>query len=160
MAGDSESRGAQVVSTSVVFTALAVAIVALRLLTRTWIAYSIGPEDWLIILAVVCMSQMIVEISPNRQQALSIVLTVLIGQEVKYGTGRHMDSLSPETAARGLKVRPLHLLDHVSLLTTEQPLFASIPVYIASLTITKCSLILQYIRIFVGKTTRRICWSS
>ena len=114
MAGDSDSRGAQVVSTTVVFTALAVAIVGLRLLTRTWIAYSIGPEDWLIILATVCMSQMMVGILTDRQQLLSIVLTVLIGQEVKYGTGRHMDTLSADTAARGLKVTCPHLLERVS----------------------------------------------
>ncbi|KKY20014.1 putative pth11-like integral membrane protein [Phaeomoniella chlamydospora] len=122
---DSESKGAQVLSTSIIFTAFAAGAVILRLFTRSYIAYSLGPEDYLIATALV----------------LSIALTVLISEEVRYGTGRHLSSLAPNEYPHALK-----------------PLYASVPIYNASLSITKCSLLLQYLRLFPSQKVRRTCW--
>ena len=51
------------------------------------------------------------------------------------------------------------LLPVCSLSNILQPFYASVPIYNASLTCTKVSILLQYLRFFVTKTARRACWA-
>ncbi|KAL5350807.1 hypothetical protein ACLOAV_004378 [Pseudogymnoascus australis] len=74
--------------------------------------------------------------------ATSIALTALTAKQVRYGLGRHQDSLAPEVALENLKA-----------------LWLAIIVYYTSLGFVKSSIIVQYLRIFVDKRMRIICWS-
>lgn len=79
--GDSRSsqeRGPQALITSLVFTALALAIVILRLVTRLLIVKNFGPEDYLIVISM----------------ASSIALAVLICIEFQHGEGHHIDTIA------------------------------------------------------------------
>ncbi|KFY47069.1 hypothetical protein V495_02109 [Pseudogymnoascus sp. VKM F-4514 (FW-929)] len=72
----------------------------------------------------------------------SIALTALTAKQVRYGLGRHQASLAPEVALENLKA-----------------LWQAIIVYYISLGFVKSSIIVQYLRIFVDKRMRTICWS-
>ncbi|OBT41709.1 hypothetical protein VE00_07821 [Pseudogymnoascus sp. WSF 3629] len=74
--------------------------------------------------------------------ATSIALTALTAKQVRYGLGRHQASLAPEVALENLKA-----------------LWLAIIVYYTSLGFVKSSIIVQYLRIFVDRRMRTICWS-
>ncbi|CAD0095143.1 unnamed protein product [Aureobasidium vineae] len=75
--------------------------------------------------------------------ALSVALTALICIEVQNGQGRHYSSVSPE-----------------ELKQLNKAFWASVPVYQASLSLTKISILLQYRRVFVGSDIQRIITGS
>ncbi|KAI4727038.1 hypothetical protein E4T49_05163 [Aureobasidium sp. EXF-10728] len=75
--------------------------------------------------------------------ALSVALTALICIEVQHGQGRHYSSVSPE-----------------ELKQLNKAFWASVPVYQASLSLTKISILLQYRRVFVGSDIQRIIAGS
>ncbi|KAI4754803.1 hypothetical protein E4T52_02282 [Aureobasidium sp. EXF-3400] len=75
--------------------------------------------------------------------ALSVALTVLIGVEVHHGQGRHYSSVSAE-----------------ELKQLNKALWASVPIYQASLSLTKISILLQYRRVFVGSEIQRMITGS
>ena len=51
-----DSKGAGVVSTTVVFTSLSFFFLILRFYTRSWISYSLGAEDWIVAFAQVSLN--------------------------------------------------------------------------------------------------------
>jgi hypothetical protein len=61
---------------------------------------------------------------------------------VKYGMGRHLDTLTP-----------------YELTTSLKPFWASIVVYNLGLFLTKFSILLQYLRIFPYRKFRILCYS-
>ncbi|KAK3643569.1 hypothetical protein LTR56_010079 [Elasticomyces elasticus] len=73
---------------------------------------------------------------------LTIALTVTVCLETKYGNGRHQSTISPEDGVRSL-----------------QALYASIIVYNLALFFCKCSILLQYLRIFPQRHFRFACFS-
>ncbi|KAG9565315.1 hypothetical protein KCU61_g8427, partial [Aureobasidium melanogenum] len=75
--------------------------------------------------------------------ALSVTLTALICVEVQHGQGRHYSSISPE-----------------DLKQLNKAFWASVPVYQASLCLTKISILLQYRRVFVGSDIQRVILGS
>ncbi|KAK0119928.1 hypothetical protein ONS95_011353 [Cadophora gregata] len=72
-----------------------------------------------------------------------IVLVVASGFEVKHGLGKHISEVSPEEFSNMLK-----------------SLFIAIIAYNVALTSIKISIILQYLRVFVGTKIRFWCWAS
>ena len=69
---------------------------------------------------------------------LSIALTICIYLQHQYGLGRHFSTLTEE--------------DFVSLMKT---LYGSIPIYLTGLATTKASIVMQYMRVFVGDRIQR-----
>ncbi|KAF2446259.1 hypothetical protein P171DRAFT_483617 [Karstenula rhodostoma CBS 690.94] len=74
----------------------------------------------------------------NVIQIFSIATSMCQGYEAKNGMGRHIQVLTP-----GQGIRPL------------KALFASIMMYNFGLTLTKASIVLQYMRISIGHNLRR-----
>ncbi|KAF1978356.1 hypothetical protein BU23DRAFT_586851 [Bimuria novae-zelandiae CBS 107.79] len=70
----------------------------------------------------------------------SIAMSICQGYQVKNGMGRHIETLELEQGINSLKA-----------------LFASIMMYNFGLTLTKASIVLQYIRITVESTLRKTC---
>ncbi|OCL10124.1 hypothetical protein AOQ84DRAFT_289897, partial [Glonium stellatum] len=120
------SSGHQVVAITVSFTTIAGIILLLRLFTRFALIRNAGSEDFCIAFAMLC----------------SIALTVTICEQVKYGMGKHIYTLSEET-----------------LLNSQKPFWASVWIYNLSLTFTKVSILLQYLRIFTIKQFSVSCWA-
>lgn len=118
--------GHQVVAITVSFTTISGVILLLRLFTRFALIRNAGSEDFCIAFAMLC----------------SIALTVTICEQVKYGMGQHVYTLSKET-----------------LINSQKPFWASIWIYNLSLTFTKVSILLQYLRIFTIKQFRVFCWT-
>ncbi|KIW24041.1 uncharacterized protein PV07_09780 [Cladophialophora immunda] len=73
-------RGMQAVVTAAVFNALAFVFIVLRCISRFMVIHQAGPEDYLIIFALV----------------LSVGLTVTIALQKDHGLGRHADTVSEE----------------------------------------------------------------
>jgi hypothetical protein len=71
----------------------------------------------------------------------SIALLFTTLQQVKYGLGRHSDNVTDAEFE-----------------SMQKWLFITIPVYAFSLTFTKVSIILQYLRVFVGLRITYACW--
>ncbi|OCK75392.1 hypothetical protein K432DRAFT_337541, partial [Lepidopterella palustris CBS 459.81] len=118
--------GHQVVAITVSFTAIALTILLLRLFTRFVVIRNAGSEDFCVAFAMF----------------LSITLTVTICEQVKYGMGQHIWTLSEQT-----------------LINSQKPFWASIWIYNLSLGFTKASILIQYLRIFTIKQFRIACWS-
>ena len=70
---------------------------------------------------------------------LSVAQSVLVLHEVQNGQGLPQSKLSA-----------------ITLLNLRKTLYKAIPTYLAGLTLTKVSILLQYMRLFQGKTIRRI----
>ncbi|KAF2835883.1 hypothetical protein M501DRAFT_941205 [Patellaria atrata CBS 101060] len=118
------TRGEAALATSIVFTVIALVTVILRLFTRFFLIKNHGPEDWCIIPAIVT----------------SVAFTCLIGEQVKYGMGKHIADIPIEDSARSLK-----------------PFWATLWLYNISLSTTKLSIILQYMRVFTTPKMRISC---
>ena len=78
------------------------------------------------------------------------------------GNASNVDSLAPGEFPRMLKVsfRLSDLLNSYCSLTQRpsQPFWASVPIYNLSLTLTKVSILLQYLRVFPTDGIRRASW--
>lgn len=109
------ASGATVITVVTIFTSIAVASTSARLWTRIRIARQPGLDDLMISIAM----------------ALSIILNACMVMQVRYGMGRHMDTLTP------------HELLH-SLIW----FYVSIPTYNSALGIVKLSVVWQCLRIF------------
>ncbi|KAF8846925.1 hypothetical protein BDZ45DRAFT_682215 [Acephala macrosclerotiorum] len=71
----------------------------------------------------------------------SIALLVATLLQVKYGLGKHFENLTPDEFEKVLKC-----------------LWVAIICYNISLSATKISIILQYMRVFVGRRIQLVCW--
>ncbi|PMD26717.1 hypothetical protein NA56DRAFT_685042 [Hyaloscypha hepaticicola] len=126
----SNPRGASVVIVSVVFVILAAICISMRLYARLIVLKNSGYDELAISASFVC----------------SIALLILTGEQVRYGEGLHYQAViakNPDDFTQQLKY-----------------LWISIIVYNASLCLTKISIILQYLRVFVGSGVRRACWAT
>ncbi|THV77446.1 hypothetical protein D6C92_01214 [Aureobasidium pullulans] len=140
---DHGSRGSTGVIVAAVSTSIAFVALSLRLMTRAFIVRNVGPEDYVVLVAF----------------ALSVALTALICVEVQHGQGRHYSTVSPEELEQLNKVSLPERFPG-SLLTYLKAFWASVPVYQASLTLTKISILLQYRRVFVGTGIQRFILGS
>jgi len=70
-----------------------------------------------------------------------LLLTILIGDQVHYGMGRHFATLSTEEFIKSLK-----------------PFWVSVWIYYLALTFTKISILIQYWRLLVYRKTRIAIW--
>lgn len=77
-----ETKAPSVLGVSITFTVLATIFTALRLYTRFSLIKNHGLEDYSIALATVCSLHMTWDFDTNRNQALSILLTILIGERM------------------------------------------------------------------------------
>ncbi|KAL9087479.1 MAG: hypothetical protein Q9159_003616 [Coniocarpon cinnabarinum] len=125
MAGESGSRAGTVIGVNVAFLVTAFLFTVTRFLTRIFIVRDFGPEDWTIGLAI----------------ALSIGMTICMGEQVRYGLGQHFHTLPREEYINSLK-----------------PFWASVWLYNMTLSLTKISILCQYYRIFIYKRTRIAVW--
>lgn len=75
-------------------------------------------------------------------QVFSVATSICMGYQVKYGMGRHIQTLTPQQGIASLKA-----------------LFASILVYNFSLLFIKLSILFQYLRIITSPGTRRACYA-
>ncbi|CZT21442.1 related to integral membrane protein [Ramularia collo-cygni] len=125
MPASGHASGEAVVGVTISFTVLAGLATVARLVTRIGIVHSAGLDDLVISIAIV----------------LSIMLTIAMCQQVKYGMGRHADSLSVE--------------DHVQSLVW---FWASVWVYYLALCFAKLSILIQYLRLFPERKFRAKCF--
>ncbi|KAH0368355.1 hypothetical protein KCU89_g18665, partial [Aureobasidium melanogenum] len=105
---------------------------------------NIGAEDYVVLVAF----------------ALSVALTALICVEVQHGQGRHYSSISPDDLKQLNKVSTSKPLEKFYIDTFSKAFWASVPVYQASLCLTKISILLQYRRVFVGSGIQRVIVGS
>jgi hypothetical protein len=78
--------------------------------------------------------------------------------EVRYGLGQNFNTISTTAFEEVLKVgKPFNKFQS-SLTFQHQGLYVSILFYNISLCFTKISIILQYMRVFIGPRIRRACW--
>lgn len=124
MAASGHASGESVVGVTVAFTILAFLATVTRLFTRIRIVHNAGADDLIIAIAL----------------ALTIVLTACMCMQVKYGMGRHADSLTPYD-------------NKYSLIW----FWASVWIYYLALCFAKLSILLQYLRIFPGRQFRIAC---
>ncbi|KAF8855779.1 hypothetical protein BDZ45DRAFT_746064 [Acephala macrosclerotiorum] len=123
----SVSRGSTAIISTVVFTSLAACLVLARLIARLTILKNAGRDE--LAIAVSLLS--------------SIGFTIFVSEQVKYGLGKHISTVS------------LYDLEQVL-----RCLWGSILCYNMSLTLTKISIVLQYLRVFVGPRIRYACRST
>lgn len=121
----SESRAGQVLAVAIAFPVISTIAVALRIFTRAKIVKALGSDDWLILLAL----------------AFSWMLSATMVEQVRYGLGRHIKTLSLEELAHA-----------------QEPLFFSIIGYNLALSFSKASIIFLYLRIFVNSRIRIACF--
>ncbi|CAK3899103.1 related to integral membrane [Lecanosticta acicola] len=126
MATSGHASSTSVVGVTVAFTVVAFVVTVLRLITRISIVRKVGLDDLVITLAVL----------------FSIVLTVTMGEQVKYGMGRHDDTISTEDNVKNLVW-----------------FWASVWIYYPALCFTKLSILLQYLRIFPERNVRIACYA-
>ncbi|KAF2170774.1 hypothetical protein M409DRAFT_51034 [Zasmidium cellare ATCC 36951] len=126
MAASGHAPGSAVVGVTISFTVLAFMATVMRLYTRIGIVRNAGLDDIVITIAL----------------ALTSVLTVTMCQQVRYGMGRHADTLSNN--------------DNVQSLVW---FWASVWVYYVALCFAKLSILLQYLRIFPERKFRIGCFT-
>jgi hypothetical protein len=118
--------GGAVVGVIVAFTVLAFLATASRLITRLVIVRGAGIDDLIITIAMI----------------LSIALTSTMVMQVKYGMGRHADTLTANDGTYSLIW-----------------FWASVWIYYLALMFTKLSILFQYLRIFPEKRFRFWCFT-
>ncbi|KAK4623368.1 Wortmanamides biosynthesis cluster protein C [Fulvia fulva] len=126
MAANGHAPGSAVVGVTISFTILAFIATSLRFITRFGIVRNAGLDDLVISIAVV----------------LSIVLTMTMCLQVKYGMGRHADSLT----------------DHENVWSLIW-FWTSVWIYYLALCFAKLSILLQYLRIFPDRNFRKACFT-
>ncbi|KAK0719434.1 hypothetical protein B0H67DRAFT_509719 [Lasiosphaeris hirsuta] len=120
-----ESRAYQLTTAAIVCPTFAAALVALRIYTRLVLIRKRFWEDFTIVVAL----------------AWTIALSVCMYLSTVYGTGRHVETITPSEVVDGIKVgiavTQLYSLTHFFL---------------------KLSILLQYVRISVMPSDRRLCY--
>lgn len=125
MAAGGHAPGHAVIGVTVAFTILAFMATMTRLYTRIRIVHNAGLDDLFNTVAL----------------ALTILLTAAMCMQVKYGMGRHADSLTEHE-------------NRYSLIW----FWASVWIYYLALCFVKLSIIFQYLRIFPNRRFRRACF--
>ncbi|KAF7185647.1 Satratoxin biosynthesis SC1 cluster protein 4 [Pseudocercospora fuligena] len=126
MAAGGHAPGDAVTGVTIAFTILAFLATVARIYTRTRIVHNAGLDDLFNSIAL----------------ALTIVLTATMCMQVKYGMGRHSDTLTEHE-------------NKYSLIW----FWASVWIYYLALCFAKLSIILQYLRIFPNRRFRRACFA-
>ncbi|KAI0873270.1 hypothetical protein GGS24DRAFT_402324 [Hypoxylon argillaceum] len=121
------SLSEEVIAIVTVFQALSTLTLALRLWTRLRIQHlRPGPDDWVILTA----------------WALDLALGTIIGFQTRYGLGKHVADIPPDT----------------DFITSNILFYAHQPIYYISVSLTKVSIILFYFRIFPQQSYRAFLW--
>ncbi|KAF2169823.1 hypothetical protein M409DRAFT_52318 [Zasmidium cellare ATCC 36951] len=115
-----------VVAVTVVFTVMAVVVVAARLYARLGVGRNAGLDDLFIGISLL----------------FAVATTITMCIQARYGMGRHIKSLSQDEVKKQLMA-----------------FYVSIWVYNLSLSCTKISILLQYLRIFPQPRFRRCCYA-
>ncbi|KLJ11747.1 hypothetical protein EMPG_13098 [Blastomyces silverae] len=136
---ESEDKGEHALVVTTTFTSLAALAVAARFYTRGLLVKKIGPDDWTCLVALI----------------LSIVfMGLLIGGDFEYWKENANERVEWKSGLGGSKTE-------ITFDTFKKQvilLWASVPVYNASLFCTKASISLQYHRIFPGSRIRIACY--
>ena len=136
---------AAVLGVTITFTILAVATVILRLYSRVMIVHSAGIDD--LFIAAACVMTVCLTIAQGFQGALLPIQCLADSRHtdfkltVRFGMGRHTDTLSQSDLATSMK-----------------PFWASIQIYGIGLFLTKISILVQYLRIFPYRLFRILCF--
>lgn len=126
-------------------------------LTKAFLDANKGPQVLAIIIIFPCLSGLVVALrlytrikivnNPSWEDSsvllalvFSIATSICQGFQVQNGMGRHIQALTIEQGIRSLKA-----------------LFASIMMYNFGLTLTKVSIVLQYLRITIDKDVKKAC---
>ncbi|GAB1315559.1 Rhodopsin domain-containing protein [Madurella fahalii] len=120
-----ETNGPLVTGIAVGFVSATALFVAGRLYTRGVLIRSIGKDDWSMLIATV----------------LSLVNSIAMCLEVKYGMGRHSENVRPEESLEQLKF-----------------LLVAILTYNMGMNVVKLGFLFQYRRIFQDAVIQRICY--
>ncbi|KAE9373323.1 hypothetical protein N431DRAFT_482387 [Stipitochalara longipes BDJ] len=126
----SNPRGAMVMIVSVVFLVLAAISVFMRVYARLVVLKNSGWDEVAIVASFIC----------------SIILLGFTEAQVRHGEGKHFDVVMANN--------PQDFTDQL------RYLWLAITFYNASLSLTKASILLQYLRVFVSKGIRRACWGT
>lgn len=126
MTTSGHASGEAVIGVTVAFTVLAALATVARLVTRIGIVHSAGLDDAVISIAIV----------------LSIMLTIAMCQQVKYGMGRHSDSLNDNDRVQSLIW-----------------FWISVWIYYLALCFAKLSILIQYLRLFPDQKFRCRCFA-
>lgn len=126
MAAGGHTSGDAVAGVTIAFTILAVMGTVLRTYTRFGLSKMGGVDDIFIVVAAV----------------LAIAMTVTMCIQVKYGMGRHQDSLTPH-----------------ELLWSNVWFWASVWIYYLALAFAKLAILLQYLRIFPQEMFRKVSYA-
>ncbi|PGH33738.1 hypothetical protein GX50_03478 [[Emmonsia] crescens] len=132
---ESQDRGEGALAISITFTSLAAFSVAARLYTRGALVKKIGPDDWTCLVSLILSLVFMGLFIGGKRLTTSI--------EWKSALGGHRSEITPEAFKKQVIL-----------------LWASIPIYNASLFCTKASISLQYHRIFPGSRIRIICYGA
>lgn len=112
--GHTDSRAHVMIATVSGLLPIAVTMVGLRIYTRARLVGSIGPDDWVIVLALVRVFPQFPNLKERIPRFLLIPATtqlsiIGIGATMivmtRLGLGQHVDTLSPETIERYMFVR-------------------------------------------------------
>ncbi|KLU92854.1 hypothetical protein MAPG_11736 [Magnaporthiopsis poae ATCC 64411] len=120
-----ETNGPIVTGIGIGFLVVNVVFTALRFYTRATILKAIGKDDWAILIATI----------------LSIVYSIALFYEVKYGMGRHAENVTMAETIEQLKF-----------------LMLGIASYNAGMNVAKLGFLFQYRRIFQDKFVRTVCF--
>ncbi|KAF2998313.1 hypothetical protein E8E13_007683 [Curvularia kusanoi] len=124
------NKGPQTLVFVILFPALALLVVTLRLYTRIRIIRKPSLEDFAIALATI-------------KKVFSIAWSVCQIIQIYHGLGRHVEAVTYDNVVTSLKA-----------------LYASIVFYVFGLTLTKVSILWQYLRIATERPVRVFCWIS
>ncbi|CAK4030963.1 hypothetical protein DOTSEDRAFT_174493 [Lecanosticta acicola] len=128
---------------AIAFGVLATTVVALRWYTRCNLVRNIGLDDWVILLSLVGIRNCLL-LDANAKlahQALSWTMCGLIGAEVHMGIGNY-------STANGA----------VDTIMVAKLIVTCNSIWAVTVSITKASILTQYLRVFNGRTTRMCCW--
>ncbi len=157
--GDISNQQASVITTWIIMTALAAVAVSMRFYTRRLILHILGPEDWLILAALVfafgaCVGFVRRECSPCH--VLCLTSNTHLNPETFFGMGQHVGTLTPEMSKQWQMVRhsqrarrPGCRCMPTDNSIASQKQFYSLLFHTISLGITKMSILCLYMRVMV-----------
>ncbi|OGM45087.1 hypothetical protein ABOM_006658 [Aspergillus bombycis] len=140
-------RGRYALSVSATFTCLATCATALRIYTRAFMVKQMGIDDWAILSSLACswvfFGLFVGGLFPTSSFKSSNFVHIAehLRPEVTYLMGEHIENIPPEVFVKQMMC-----------------FWVTVPMYQASLIITKAAILFQYLRIFVTPRMRLACY--
>ncbi|POR31766.1 Uncharacterized protein TPAR_08008 [Tolypocladium paradoxum] len=157
------SNAAQVQIPCIIFFALTPFFLFIRIWSRISRRSGLGWDDWTILVSFVRLPLDVLVSSPPAACTLAVQILMMIACD--YGFGQHIYHLSTENKLMALKVRHTATVNaansvFVAALARAQPTLFYVAQIFYKLTInlTKASIVLLYLRIFVQRWFRTCCY--